>query len=149
MIAGELKRVGMDFVISRKNSNASPGHTEHHYMPSVPLVLVEYDDAGLSPETRRNIGRDLNLQNKIIGAELKLNSNPVLAAREALRRHARECAETGASFIYVIKRKNQSGGMGKPSGTAWDGLLRRNMGLDLGRATQQAIFIACGSCSHA
>lgn len=86
--------------VTRATSQASPGHTEHHYMPAIPLVLLRGSAQTLTPSLRKKIASDLGLAHKLLGTELVLDSRPQIAARE-LYAQLRICAESGASFIYT------------------------------------------------
>ena len=71
--------------IRRAFSQASPGHTLQHYQPVKPLWLL-------------NPGQPLPVD-KSLKVELKLSSDPLIAARELYSR-LREAAETDADIIY-------------------------------------------------
>lgn len=119
MIRDLFRGKGQAVVVERIASHASPGHTEHHYMPSVPLVILE-TEAALGKQLLQRIYADFQLMPNTTGAELRLDANPKLAARNLYGR-MRECAEGGAEFIFVVHRKEQSGGLWE---AIWDRLNR-------------------------
>jgi L-threonylcarbamoyladenylate synthase len=105
------------FEVRRKSSLASPGNVEHHYMPNIPLLIVAQEELSLKQKTRDEICQDFQLERNVRGAELKLDKNPRLAARSLYVR-MRECSDSGDSFIYVFRRKEQEGGL-------WDAIWDR------------------------
>jgi L-threonylcarbamoyladenylate synthase len=119
---------GKPFRVERKSSLASPGNIEHHYMPNIPLVIVDQEGATLKQKVRDEICRDFEMERNVRGAELKLDPNPRLAAR-ALYVRMRECSDSGASFIFVFRKPEQQGGL-------WDAIWDR-----LGRASSR---VYCG-----
>lgn len=120
MLESALHEWGKPFTVQRKSSMASPGNVEHHYMPNIPLVILEQDETVLKQSTKELICNDFQLERNSRGAELRLDANPKLAAR-ALYTRMRECTEGGASFIYVFRRSDQSGGLWE---AIWDRLSR-------------------------
>lgn len=117
LLESSLKERDKSFEIRRGSSLASPGNTEHHYMPNIPLVIVEQESNTLKQNTKIEICRDFQLEPNIIGAELRLDSSPKLAAR-ALYARMRECSDSGAAFIYVFRKKQFQGGL-------WDAIWDR------------------------
>jgi L-threonylcarbamoyladenylate synthase len=116
-----LSERGLPFEIRRAESGASPGHTEHHYMPNVPLVIVEQEVEGaLRQKTRDQVCEDFGFERAAPCAELRLDANPRIAARSLYTR-MREATDTGASFLYVIRRQSQRGGLWD---AIWDRLQR-------------------------
>ncbi len=111
---------GGPFEIVRKSSLASPGNVEHHYMPNIPLVIVNQEEPNLKQQRRDEICKDFEFDRNVRGAELKLDQSPKLAARSLYAR-MRECSDSGASFIYVLRRKDQTGGLWD---AIWDRLQR-------------------------
>lgn len=99
MLEAALGQAGLSLAVTRAISNASPGHTEHHYMPDIPLVLFRFPRKPISAELRKKIALDLNLSSRLIGTELILDSRPAIAARE-LYAKLRICAEAGGSYIF-------------------------------------------------
>jgi L-threonylcarbamoyladenylate synthase len=120
MIEAALQEANLSVRIEKKDSNASPGHTEHHYMPSIPLLVIEQETPQMKRTTWDQICADFELPQNSRGAELRLDPNPRLAAR-ALYIRMRECVENGAAFIYVLKRKEQADGVWE---AIWDRLQR-------------------------
>lgn len=115
-----LKEKNLSVDVERAQSTASPGHTEHHYMPSIPLLIIESESHTLLQKQKQIIATDFCLDTNGIGAELRLDRNPKLAARELYSR-MRECAESGADFIYVMKHADQNDGLWV---AIWDRLQR-------------------------
>jgi L-threonylcarbamoyladenylate synthase len=121
ILEGALKDRGGDaFEVRSGTSNASPGHTEHHYMPNVPLVILQQEENTIRQKVRDQICEDFVFERNVPIAELRLDANPRLAARSLYTR-MRECSDSGASFIYVIRRENQQGGLWD---AIWDRLTR-------------------------
>lgn len=85
-----------------EESNVAPGHLKHHYMPQIPLVILENQNIA---DASQAIQENLKLEN-LNPAELVLAEDPVLAARE-LYANLRMAAESGANFIFV-KKINQT-----------------------------------------
>jgi L-threonylcarbamoyladenylate synthase len=113
-------RGGDPFEVRVGASNASPGHTEHHYMPNVPLVILQQEENTMRQSLRDQICEDFVFERNVPIAELRLDTNPRIAARSLYTR-MRECSDSGASFIYVIRRKSQQGGLWD---AIWDRLTR-------------------------
>ena len=113
--SGEHREVSFE----RKSSLASPGNTEHHYMPSIPLVILATYKS-LTREAEKKIVEDFQIPLSGRGVELKLDLNPKLAAR-ALYARMRECGESGADYIFVIRKAEYAGGMWD---AIWDRLQR-------------------------
>ena len=120
ILEAALKERAMPFELKRGQSSASPGHTEHHYMPNIPLVIVEQEEPALKQKIRDQICEDFEFERAVRTAELRLDPNPRIAARSLYTR-MRECTDTGASFLYVIRRKSQQGGLWE---AIWDRLNR-------------------------
>jgi hypothetical protein len=89
-------------------------------MPNVPLVIVEQEGLALKQAVRDQICADFELERAARGAELRLDPNPRIAARSLYTR-MRECTDTGASFLYVIRLSSQAGGLWD---AIWDRLTR-------------------------
>jgi L-threonylcarbamoyladenylate synthase len=81
----------------------SPGHLKHHYMPDIPLIIVS--EKAKAPDG---------------AAELRLNDDPSLAARELYSR-LRELATSGSKSIFVRRKADQNGGFWD---AIWDRLSR-------------------------
>jgi L-threonylcarbamoyladenylate synthase len=124
VLEAALSEWGQAFEIGRKSSLASPGNVEHHYMPNIPLVIVDQDGSALKQRVRDEICKDFEMERNVRGAELRLDPNPRIAARSLYVR-MRECSDTGASFIFVFRNATQVGGL-------WDAIWDR-----LGRASSR------------
>lgn len=102
--------------VSKKES---PGHMKHHYMPSIPLVVVT------DQRTEDGIRADLQLRlpqlpDEVEGVrinkpkdleklkELVLSSDPAIAARE-LYSKMREGSATGAQALYFYRKNFHTG----------------------------------------
>jgi hypothetical protein len=120
MLEAALLERGTPFEVRRATSNASPGHTEHHYMPSIPLVIADQEAGSLKQSVRDQVCDDFQFERNVRCAELRLDGNPRIAARSLYAR-LRECSDSGASFIYVLRRSAQSGGLWD---AIWDRLIR-------------------------
>jgi L-threonylcarbamoyladenylate synthase len=120
MLEAVLAERGRPFLVKKATSNASPGHTEHHYMPNIPLVIAEQETGVLKQSLRDQICDDFQFERNVRSAELRLDGNPRIAARSLYTR-LRECSDSGASFIYVLRRSNQTGGIWD---AIWDRLTR-------------------------
>ncbi|MGZ6290091.1 MAG: Sua5 family C-terminal domain-containing protein, partial [Bdellovibrionota bacterium] len=107
----------LPFEVRRASSNASPGNTENHYMPNIPLVIIRQSGPSLKQSSRDEVCRDFQFERNVQGAELRLDANPRIAARSLYLR-MRECSDSGATFIYVFRRKEQEGGI-------WDAIWDR------------------------
>ena len=106
--------------IRRASSEASPGHLKHHYMPAIPLIILE-DEDGLSTARRKDLTTRLKLKSLLNPVELRLDENPQQAARE-LYSSMRAISESGADLIYVIKsNKTPTDGLWS---AIWDRLTR-------------------------
>ncbi len=108
MIQAALRKWSHPVAVSRGSSQASPGSLKHHYMPKIPLVIVEpQKTASLAAELRLRIQNETGkpAQNAV---ELKLNDDPAIAARE-LYSEMRKISESGADCIYVVNRSDRQG----------------------------------------
>lgn len=124
MLEAALTERGKPFLTRRAESLASPGNLEHHYMPSIPLVIIDAEESALRPELRDEICHEFMLEPNSRGVELRIDQNAKIAARSLYGR-LRECSESGAAFIYVFRMKNEHGGL-------WDAIWDR-----LGRASSK------------
>lgn len=115
-----LKERGEPFEVRRGSSLASPGNVEHHYMPSIPLLIVEQEEGALKQKTREQICADFGFDRNASCAEVRLDASPKIAAR-SLYGKLREGSEGEASFLYVMRRKAQTGGLWD---AIWDRLQR-------------------------
>lgn len=123
-LSDELKKWGQPVQVVRSISQASPGNLEHHYMPEIPLVLV--NEKSTKEKWLKAAARELNATFKN-PVQLKLSNEVTLAARE-LYNQLREISENGADLIYVEKEISKSGGLWD---AVWDRLTRAAT-LDLG-----------------
>lgn len=113
--------------VSKKES---PGHMKHHYMPSIPLVLIKSELnsvqeilvkaqslLGSMPDMIEGV-KIAKPSGAILNAvELKLSTDPTLASRE-LYAHLRDAATSGGDLIYFYIRDEHTG-------ERWDGILDR------------------------
>jgi L-threonylcarbamoyladenylate synthase len=120
ILESALAERGLPFEVGRGSGPASPGNTEHHYMPSVPLVIVEQEEPVLQQKLRAQICADFDFDRNVPNGELRLDLNPRIAARSLYLR-LRECSDCGAAFIFVIRKKAQQGGLWD---AIWDRLTR-------------------------
>lgn len=121
MLKKAFAEKNISVVVKRASSNASPGNTEHHYMPSIPLIIMETSAVSLTPKNFSLIHSDFCFDpNHARPVELHLDSNPKFAARE-LYVNLRQCSESGADYIYVLKRPEETGGLWE---AIWDRLHR-------------------------
>lgn len=87
-----------------KESPVSPGALKHHYMPDIPLYVVENESI---PQQLTHLKFE-----KII-----LDSDPTLAARE-LYQKMRDACKPSVEALVLIKQENQKG-------EAWEGIWNR------------------------
>lgn len=99
--------------IRRAESQESPGHLKHHYMPKVPLAIVA-NDTQLA-EAQRDLGKVA-----LRARELDLTDDPTQAARR-LYAEMRTQEESGADFLYAVKTPAKDGGLWA---AVWDRLTR-------------------------
>ena len=92
-----LEQAGSAVVIRRAESNASPGHTEHHYMPTVPLAVILPESLPLTSESEAELRSLLGVPSGRF-AILTLSDDPKIAARE-LYEKLHELSASGASAI--------------------------------------------------
>jgi L-threonylcarbamoyladenylate synthase len=127
MLAEKLKKWSRPVSIERSQSQASPGHLKHHYMPAIPLVLVaEAEPQGLSSGTRAKL-LALGLATKK-PVELVLSDDPAQAARE-LYGELRRLGESSADLIYFRRLQTQ-----ERTGGLWSAIQDR-----LGRAASHSL----------
>ncbi len=120
ILESALKERNKPYELHKGSSLASPGNAEHHYMPNIPLVIVEQEELNLKQAMRDEICRDFGFERTVPSAELRLDANPKIAARSLYVR-LRECSDSGASFIYAVRHKEQDGGLWD---AIWDRLSR-------------------------
>lgn len=120
MIDDALKRWSRPTSVRFAASEASPGSLKHHYMPKIPLVILREDESASFSEAVRERLKDAKLTRKA-PAELTLNTDPTVAARE-LYSEMRRIAENGSTdLIYVRKQTSHADGLWR---AIWDRLMR-------------------------
>ncbi len=112
-----LNKTAKEIKFVRKQNAASPGQLEHHYMPSIPVVVVQ--DEEQFEKQSANIKEKLKV-NPLDFVDLKLDKNPVFAARE-LYSKLRECANSNKGYIRVFAKAIERDGMGE---AIWDRISR-------------------------
>ncbi len=98
-----------------EQSPVAPGHLKHHYMPKIPLVMIQNpvseNSLELSAVQRAQIDNKLKFGdgdwNPI---EMTLPSDANLAARE-LYSELRRCGESGASLILLHRSADKDSGL--------------------------------------
>lgn len=95
-IGAILKKVNSRASIVRISSQASPGHTEHHYQPRLPLVIAQ---GPASEPARAQIAQILNLTSQTL-FDLILSREPTLAARELYHRLHELSQNPQGAIIY-------------------------------------------------
>jgi L-threonylcarbamoyladenylate synthase len=120
MINEALKKWWPRPAVVRASSSESPGHLQHHYMPSIPLVIVPaMNGAQLDTAILSRISSELSLQPKK-PQELKLSQDAVQAARE-LYSEMRRLSEDGADLLFIQATSDRQGGIWT---AIWDRLSR-------------------------
>lgn len=113
-----LMRWSEDVAVIRAESSESPGHLKHHYMPTVPLIIV---NKALEASLLSRVTKDLALKTKINHArELELPQDAAQAAR-LLYSEMRRLCDDGADLLYVIETAERQGGLWA---AVWDRLKR-------------------------
>ncbi len=110
-----------------KTTNLSPGHLEHHYMPEIPLILVDdinsnFKNTLIDFATQSNI--DLSSSHKI-----KLDDDPVLAAR-SLYQKLRDADKLNIKCILLQKPQLRSETKNELWDGIWDRLLKASSFVD-------------------
>jgi L-threonylcarbamoyladenylate synthase len=103
-IRAVLNANNLNLEILTAESSASPGHTETHYMPKVPLIVFA---ASPTKEQISLIKSRLSL-GELTASELKLNQDPRIAARE-LYQQFRSFTPENTSFFFVIRNNYAPG----------------------------------------
>lgn len=130
-IEAVLQKAGVSFAfVTNTDKKAAPGQMKHHYMPSIPLVICLQKPANqeqLLQEINKRMSEmpDEIESVKIIKqahgirslAELKLPTDPVLAARE-LYSQLRQAASHGKDALVFYREAHQVG-------EHWEGLFDR------------------------
>ena len=113
-----LDRWSKPVEVVRAESAESPGHLKHHYMPTIPLVLVSEKP---NAQTLAAIAKDLALKSVPKQArELDLSHDAAQAAR-LLYSEMRRLSESGADLLYVLETPERQGGLWA---AVWDRLTR-------------------------
>lgn len=97
-----LENFNRKVYVTQEESKVAPGHLKHHYMPNIPLVILE----GVDFDAHKICEALKILPSE--GAKLDLHTDATHAARE-LYANLRKCAELNKGFIYVLKTQDQSG----------------------------------------
>jgi L-threonylcarbamoyladenylate synthase len=113
-----LVRWGRDVQVVTAESSESPGHLKHHYMPSIPLIIVNEKP---STDRLKEIATDLGLSPPVHPLELELTNDATLAARQLYSEMRRLSEESGADLLYVIESADRHGGLWA---AVWDRLTR-------------------------
>ncbi len=100
-----------------EQASESPGHLKHHYMPTIPLVIVS--DLP-TPKQLEAISKDLAVTLPQNAKELDLGEDAAQAARR-LYSEMRSLSESGADLIYVVRSETRNGGLWA---AVWDRLTR-------------------------
>lgn len=115
----ELEELHFEF-LTKVDKKESPGHLKHHYMPDIPLVIV--NSCREEPEIVEIVNQRLQELPDVVEdvkivkpqngvktfSELRLSSDPVVAARE-LYGKMRSVAEEGHDFIVFYKNDLHQG----------------------------------------
>ena len=129
MLREALDRFSRPTSIRRMASDASPGHLKHHYMPQIPLIIVdENEPRGLNFATREKIQGSFKMNSILNATELELSHDPAMAARE-LYATMRTLGQDNKIDLLYVKRPTTSrtGGLWM---AIWD-RLNRAASLDL------------------
>lgn len=116
-----LKSEGLSFeFLTKIDKKESPGHLKHHYMPAIPLVIVNscreeseiIEIVNQRLQELPDIVEDVKIVKPQNGvqtfSELRLSPDPVVAARE-LYGKMRTVAEEGKDFIVFFKNDLHDG----------------------------------------
>lgn len=112
-----LAKAGIIAEVSRATSQESPGHTPQHYMPNLPLIIIEGQAKRLPEAILKKVCADFHFTDTPRGTELLLDSNAKLAAR-ALYGRLRESSAQSTDFLYVFLTPERTGGV-------WDAIWDR------------------------
>ena len=116
-IESALERWAHPVQVILAESNESPGHLKHHYMPTIPLAIL---NEASTTKILEEIARDLKIKAPKNPKELDLTDDATQAARR-LYSEMRELSESGADFLYVVKSETRNGGLWA---AVWDRLTR-------------------------
>jgi L-threonylcarbamoyladenylate synthase len=104
-------------------SSASPGHTPDHYMPEIPLVIVQDVTSPLSPHALEKINAALLSENLSSYGILELEENPLLAAR-TLYEKLHQFSASGYDFVIVSRNHTLTSETNSHWDAIWDRLER-------------------------
>lgn len=111
MLEETLERWWPQATVSRTESQASPGHLEHHYMPKIPLAIVpESTSHPLGRTMLDSIAAQLKRDAATEARELVLSDDAAQAAQE-LYGEMRRLAESGADLLWIRSRPDRKGGL--------------------------------------
>ncbi len=83
----------------------APGQIKHHYMPSVPLVLIEQDIESSKVKEYLTYEVQKKLHKKILyPASLDLSEDPSIAARQLYSQLRKTAEQKNVDLIYFIKK---------------------------------------------
>lgn len=110
-----LRDVAPDFSSVVEQSPVAPGHLKHHYMPRIPLVMIQYptSDVSVLPELSATQRSEIEHALKLTDwkpIEMKLSDDAILAARE-LYSELRRCGESGSSLILLHRSPDLDSGL--------------------------------------
>ncbi|MEK6554548.1 MAG: L-threonylcarbamoyladenylate synthase [Bdellovibrionota bacterium] len=95
------------YKVIEDESPVAPGHLKHHYMPEIPLVIVDdFEFVGLDKPA---LMKKLRIS-EWRPAELRLSDEPEIAARE-LYSQLRELSSSRANFIFVCYNPKHVSGL--------------------------------------
>ncbi len=94
-----------ELVISSGATSASPGATETHYQPTIPLVISPRSP---SQDLVTNIEKKFGIKALSRYSELNLNTDPRLAARD-LYAKMRELSSSGSKWMFVRRSNERQG----------------------------------------
>ncbi len=90
-----LRKWSHPVAIKKQQSNKSPGHTPHHYVPSLPFAVLMKNEK--VQDLKGVLQPQINLDK---GVELVLSREPEQAARELYSRLRSISEKSGSEFIY-------------------------------------------------
>ncbi len=97
-----LKKWSHPVSIKRLQSQKSPGHTPHHYVPILPFVLLVKSEK--IQDLKSILPLAIDIEN---GVELKLSNEPEQAARELYSQLRLACQAPSTQFIYYCISNDQ------------------------------------------
>ena len=97
-----------DWKISTKSSSLSPGQSQFHYRPSVPLVILETQQQSSSLQTiNQHLQHLFPLYNQKNFKRIKFKNSPLLSARN-LYEQICSLSQNSSHILYVIKCPDNS-----------------------------------------